>query len=174
MKPLLFIYQPKTIAIAIAFPVDAFVLIAVRRFVPSSIKSLALIIPALMVTPVPTLSVVAVITPTTLIPEEFMVTAEPTIADVAVRTPTVILGLPERPKEVVAKDTDEIPVIFAPSPKNEVALTIPTISNFASGVVDPIPTLRFASTDIAFAFANLAKSLARVIYSELFLDIYTK
>ena len=64
MKPLLFIYQPKTIAIAIAFPVDAFVLIAVRRFVPSSIKSLALIIPALMVTPVPTLSVVAVITPT--------------------------------------------------------------------------------------------------------------
>jgi hypothetical protein len=150
MKPLLFIYQPKTIAIAIAFPVDAFVLIAVRRFVPSSIKSLALIIPALMVTPVPTLSVVAVI------------------------TPTVILGLPERPKEVVAKDTDEIPVIFAPSPKNEVALTIPTISNFASGVVDPIPTLRFASTDIAFAFANLAKSLARVIYSELFLDIYTK
>jgi hypothetical protein len=150
MKPLLFIYQPKTIAIAIAFPVDAFVLIAVRRFVPSSIKSLALIIPALMVTPVPTLSVVAVI------------------------TPTVILGLPERPKEVVAKDTDEIPVIFAPSPKNEVALTIPTISNFASGVVDPIPTLRFASTDIAFAFANLAKSLARVIYSELFLDIYMK
>jgi hypothetical protein len=150
MKPLLFIYQPKTIAIAIAFPVDAFVLIAVRRFVPSSIKSLALIIPALMVTPVPTLSVVAVI------------------------TPTVILGPPERPKEVVAKDTDEIPVIFAPSPKNEVALTIPTISNFASGVVDPIPTLRFASTDIAFAFANLAKSLARVIYSELFLDIYMK
>jgi hypothetical protein len=150
MKPLLFIYQPKTIAIAIAFPVDAFVLIAVRRFVPSSIKSLALIIPALMVTPVPTLSVVAVI------------------------TPTVILGVPERPKEVVAKDTDEIPVIFAPSPKNEVALTIPTISNFASGVVDPIPTLRFASTDIAFAFANLAKSLARVIYSELFLDIYMK
>jgi hypothetical protein len=150
MKPLLFIYQPKTIAIAIALPVDAFVLIAVRRFVPSSIKSLALIIPALIVTPVPTLSVVAVI------------------------TPTVILGLPERPKEVVAKDTDEIPVIPLPSPKNEVALTIPTISNFASGVVDPIPTLRFASTDIAFAFANLAKSLARVIYSELFLDIYTK
>ena len=151
-----------------------------------------------MVTPVPTLSVVAVITPTTLIPEEFMVTAEPTtadvavrtpttlipeefmvtaeptIADVAVRTPTVILGVPERPKEVVAKDTDEIPVRPLPSPENEVALTIPIISNFASGVVDPIPTLRFVSTDIAFAFANLAKSLARVIYSELFLDIYTK
>jgi hypothetical protein len=101
MKPLLFIYQPKTIAIAIAFPVDAFVLIAVRRFVPSSIKSLALIIPALIVTPVPTLSVVAVI------------------------TPTVILGLPERPKEVVAKDTDEIPVRPLPSQTKEVAVTIP-------------------------------------------------
>ena len=78
-----------------------------------------------MVTPVPTLSVVAVITPTTLIPEEFLVTAVPTTADVAVIKPTVILGLPERPKEVVAKDTDEIPVRPLPSPLKEVAVTIP-------------------------------------------------
>jgi hypothetical protein len=38
---------------------------------------------------------------------------------------TNIAGLPERPKEVVAKDTDEIPVRFAPEPLNEVAVTTP-------------------------------------------------
>jgi hypothetical protein len=51
--------------------------------------------------------------------------------DVAVTTPeaftpvTVILGVPERPKEVVAKDTDEIPVRFAPEPTKLVAVTTP-------------------------------------------------
>jgi hypothetical protein len=50
---------------------------------------------------------------------------------VAVTTPeaftpvTVILGVPERPKEVVAKDTDEIPVRFAPEPTKLVAVTTP-------------------------------------------------
>jgi hypothetical protein len=39
--------------------------------------------------------------------------------------PTFRFGVPERPKEVVAKDTDEIPVRFAPEPLNEVAVTTP-------------------------------------------------
>jgi hypothetical protein len=69
MKPLLFIYQPKTIAIAIAFPVDALVLISVIRLVP------------------PTLTVVAVTTPTV---NEVAVTT-PTVNEVAVTTPTLRL-----------------------------------------------------------------------------------
>jgi hypothetical protein len=56
MKPLLFIYQPNTIAIAIAFPVDALVLISVIRLVPPTLTVVA-------VTP-PTVNEVAVTTPT--------------------------------------------------------------------------------------------------------------
>ena len=63
----MFIYQPKTIAIAIAFPVDALVLISVIRLVP------------------PTLTVVAVTTPTV---NEVAVTT-PTVNEVAVTTPTL-------------------------------------------------------------------------------------
>ena len=54
--PLLFIYQPNTIAIAIAFPVDALVLISVIRLVPPTLTVVA-------VTP-PTVNEVAVTTPT--------------------------------------------------------------------------------------------------------------
>jgi hypothetical protein len=63
--------------------------------------------------------------------EPYIVIAVPTfklfenVAAEPVIFPTVILGLPERPKEVVAKDTDEIPVRFAPLPLKEVAVTIP-------------------------------------------------
>jgi len=56
MKPLLFIYQPKTIAIAIAFPVDALVLISVIRLVPPTLTVVAVT--------TPTVNEVAVITPT--------------------------------------------------------------------------------------------------------------
>jgi hypothetical protein len=52
----LFIYQPNTIAIAIAFPVDALVLISVIRLVPPTLTVVA-------VTP-PTVNEVAVTTPT--------------------------------------------------------------------------------------------------------------
>jgi hypothetical protein len=45
---------------------------------------------------------------------------------VAEIVPTVILGLPERPKEVVAKETDEMPVRFAPDPTKAEAVTTPT------------------------------------------------
>jgi hypothetical protein len=38
---------------------------------------------------------------------------------------TRIVGVPERPKEVVAKETEEIPVRLAPLPTNDVAVTIP-------------------------------------------------
>jgi hypothetical protein len=70
MKPLLFIYQPKTIAIAIAFPVDVLVLISVITLVPPTTTLDAVIIPAtipeeLNVSPVPTLITLdAVIIPT--------------------------------------------------------------------------------------------------------------
>ena len=47
MKPLLFIYQPKTIAIAIAFPVDVLVLISVITLVPPTTTLDAVIIPTL-------------------------------------------------------------------------------------------------------------------------------
>jgi hypothetical protein len=39
--------------------------------------------------------------------------------------PTVILGLPERPKEVVANETEEIPVNPLPLPIKLFAVTIP-------------------------------------------------
>jgi len=54
----------------------------------------------------------------------------------------------------------DTPVRFDPSPKNSVALTIPATSNFASGDVELIPTLREESILIAWLFANLDKSLA--------------
>ena len=57
---------------------------------------------------------------------------------------TNIAGLPERPKEVVAKDTDEIPVRFAPLPLNEVAVITPVIlipDEFMVTAVAPSPEM---------------------------------
>ena len=48
---------------------------------------------------------------------------------------TKIDGVPERPKEVVAKDTDEIPVRFAPLPENEVAVTTPDALRLVAAIV---------------------------------------
>jgi hypothetical protein len=58
--------------------------------------------------------------------KEVAVTTPDALRLVAAIVPTVILGVPERPKEVVAKETDEIPVRFAPLPLKEVAVTTPT------------------------------------------------
>ena len=47
---------------------------------------------------------------------------------VAVLIPTLetnIAGVPDKPKEVVAKETDEIPVRFAPLPTKDVAVITP-------------------------------------------------
>ena len=61
------------------------------------------------VAPPPT-KLVAVTIPDTLIPDELTVTAVPTLRPDAVTTPTVILGVPDKPKEVVANDAvDAVP-----------------------------------------------------------------
>jgi hypothetical protein len=57
---------------------------------------------------------------------------------------TVILGLPDKPYAVpaavavVAKDTDEIPVRFAPDPTKEVAVTIPDALRLVAEIVPTV------------------------------------
>ena len=73
------------------------------------------------------------------------------VAAVPTIFPTVILGLPERPKEVVAKDTDEIPVRFAPLPTKDVAVMIPAAALIPDALmVTPEPT----TTLVAVAAPN--------------------
>ena len=60
------------------------------------------------------------------------------VAAVPTIFPTVILGVPERPKEVVAKETDEIPVRFAPLPTKDVAVTIPDALRLVAPIVPTV------------------------------------
>ena len=79
------------------------------------------------------IKLVAVTTPTTLIPDELTVTAVPTLRVDAVATPTIILGVPERP---VA-----LPLKF---PLKVVAVTIPDETVTEPNVEIPV-TFRLSS-----------------------------
>jgi hypothetical protein len=58
----------------------------------------------------------------------------------AVMIPTFRFGLPDNPKEVVAKETDEIPVRFAPEPLKLDAVTTPDAFRLVALIV---PTVMF-------------------------------
>jgi hypothetical protein len=146
--PLCCIYKinqpPKTIAIAAALPVIPV------RLVPEPTKLVAVITPvtdapdALIV---PTLNVVAVATPTFNPPVDKVFVLPEISNSVAVTTPTFRFGVPERPKEVVAKlAVDAVPVRF---PTKLVAVITPTTRLF--GATDCILVLkpaRFEALDI--------------------------
>ena len=83
---------------------------------------------------------------------------EESLKSVDVETPvllipdTEMIGLPDNPKEVVAKETDEIPVRFAPEPLKLVAVTTPAEETVTPPTVNEVavttPTLKFAGGEI--------------------------
>ena len=89
-----------------------------------------------------------VVIPDTLIPDESTVTAVPTLRLDAVTIPTFRLGVPDNPKDVVAKETEEMPVRFDPEPTKLVAVTIPDTLIPDESTVTAVPTLRPAAVTI--------------------------
>ena len=89
-----------------------------------------------------------VVIPDTLIPDESTVTAVPTLRLDAVTIPTFRLGVPDKPKDVVAKETEEIPVRFAPEPIKLVAVITPTTLIPDELTVTAVPTLKVDAVTI--------------------------
>jgi len=80
------------------------------------------------------------------------VDAEPVAVAVAPTKLIFVIPVPTDVPALLISTPLITPVRFAPEPKNDVALTIPTTFNLDVGIVLPTPTLLLESTVIAFAF----------------------
>jgi len=134
---------------------------------PSPLNDVAVTTPTASIPPARTLIPVRAVTiPTesTLVTSSYVRTPV-NVAATPVMFLTAMSGVPERPNEVVAKETEFTPTLVnpEPSPKKLVALTIPMTSNFASGEVLLTPILLLASTVKLDGLLNFDRSLARDI-----------